>query len=65
MNYMQIWDLDDILQNPSNATKTQAAVEDSDSDGMDVDDNPPKSNKGILFSSGDEMAMLDLFIYVL
>ena len=46
---MQIWDLNDLLQNPGNALNNQAAVEDRDSDGMDVD-NPPKSNKGILFS---------------
>ncbi|KAF3447858.1 hypothetical protein FNV43_RR08564 [Rhamnella rubrinervis] len=42
---LKIWDLDDILQNPGNALNNQAAVEDGDSDGMDVD-NPPKSNKG-------------------
>lgn len=47
---MQIWDLDDLLQNPANTLNNPAAVEGSDSDGMDVD-NPPKSNKGILFSS--------------
>ena len=46
---MQIWDLNDLLQNPGNALNNQAAVEDRDSDGMDVD-NPPKSNKGVLFS---------------
>ncbi|KAF3447672.1 hypothetical protein FNV43_RR08375 [Rhamnella rubrinervis] len=53
---LKIWDLDDILQNPGNALNNQAAVEDGDSDGMDVD-NPPKSNKG-----SDIKAIADYFV---
>jgi hypothetical protein len=33
---MQLWDMDDILQGSGNTSRTQAAVEDSDSDEMDT-----------------------------
>jgi len=45
---IQMWDLDDLLQNSVNAQNDQAAVSDSDSDEMDVDTKPPKSRKGTL-----------------
>lgn len=43
---MQLWDLDDLLQDSGNNLRSQAAAEDNDSNEMDVDINPPKSNKG-------------------
>lgn len=45
---MQLWDMDDILQGSGNTSMTQPVVEDSDSDEMDTDINPPKSRKGIV-----------------
>ncbi|KAH7514810.1 hypothetical protein FEM48_Zijuj11G0130100 [Ziziphus jujuba var. spinosa] len=46
IKFMQIWDLDDLLQDSGRTLKRQTAVEDSDGDGMDLDINTPKSNKG-------------------
>lgn len=45
---MQLWDLDDILQSSENTVKGQVGTSDSDSDGMDVDDDPSQSKKGML-----------------
>ncbi|KAK8577894.1 hypothetical protein V6N13_076570 [Hibiscus sabdariffa] len=42
---LKLWDLNDILQSSENTVKGQDASSDSDSDGMDVDDNP-RSTKG-------------------
>ncbi|PQQ04885.1 WD repeat-containing protein 55 [Prunus yedoensis var. nudiflora] len=42
----ELWDMDDLLQGSTKTLKHQAAVEDSDSDEMDMDNNPPKSKKG-------------------
>lgn len=47
---MQIWDLDDLLQDSGSTLKRQTVVEDSNSDGMDLEINTPKSNGGILCS---------------
>ncbi|CAB4286791.1 unnamed protein product [Prunus armeniaca] len=43
---LKLWDMDDLLQDSTKTLKHQAAVEDSDSDEMDMDNNPPKSKKG-------------------
>ncbi|KAK9922102.1 hypothetical protein M0R45_030583 [Rubus argutus] len=43
---LKLWDMDDILQGSGNTSMTQPVVEDSDSDEMDTDINPPKSRKG-------------------
>ena len=45
---MQLWDLNDILQGSENTVKGQVAMSDSDSDEIDVDDNPSQSMKGML-----------------
>ncbi|KAA3464496.1 WD repeat-containing protein 55-like protein [Gossypium australe] len=45
---LKLWDLNEILQGSENAAKGQDASSDSDSDGMDVDDNPSHSKKGLL-----------------
>ncbi|XVF61005.1 hypothetical protein PTKIN_Ptkin08bG0093400 [Pterospermum kingtungense] len=42
---LKLWDLNDILQGSENTEKGQVAMSDSDSDEMDVDDNP-RSKKG-------------------
>lgn len=43
---LKLWDLNDILQGSENTVKGQVAMSDSDSDEMDVDDNPSQSKKG-------------------
>lgn len=35
-----------MLQDSADGEKNDSAAEDSDTDGMDVDDNAPKSSKG-------------------
>lgn len=45
---MQLWDLNEILQGSEDAAKGEDASSDSDSDGMDVEDNPSHSKKGML-----------------
>ena len=44
---MQIWELDDLLQQSENNSKSETVAEDSDENEMDLDVKPPKSNKGI------------------
>ncbi|XP_030477205.1 WD repeat-containing protein 55 isoform X1 [Syzygium oleosum] len=43
---LKLWDLNDILLESGDAPSNQAAIDDNDSDEMDVDANPPASNKG-------------------
>ncbi|PON82758.1 WD repeat protein [Trema orientale] len=43
---LKIWDMDDLLQDSGNNLRSQAAAEDNDSNEMDLDINPLKSNKG-------------------
>lgn len=43
---LKLWDMDDLLQDSGNNLRSQAAAEDNDSNEMDVDINPLKSNKG-------------------
>lgn len=45
--FTQLWDLNELLQDSADGEKNDSAAEDSDTDGMDVDDNAPKSSKGI------------------
>ena len=45
--FMQLWDMDDILQGSGTTSRTEATVGDSDSDEMDTDITP-KSRKGIV-----------------
>ncbi|KAK3414752.1 WD repeat-containing protein 55 [Eucalyptus grandis] len=42
---LKLWDLNDILGS-EDSPSSQAAIDDSDSDEMDVDANPPDSSKG-------------------
>lgn len=43
---LKLWDMDELLQGPSNVARNDTAVSDSDSDGMDVDSDLPKPSKG-------------------
>ncbi|KAJ8437867.1 hypothetical protein Cgig2_031383 [Carnegiea gigantea] len=43
---LKLWDMDELLQGPSNVARNDSAVSDSDSDGMDVDSDLPKPSKG-------------------
>lgn len=43
---LKLWDMDELLQGPSNVARNDTAVSDSDSDGMDVDSDLPKPTKG-------------------
>lgn len=43
---LKLWDLNELLQDSADGEKNDSAAEDSDTDGMDVDDNAPKSSKG-------------------
>ena len=63
---MQLWDLNDILQGSENTVKGQVAMSDSDSDEMDVDDNPSQSKKGmlVLFSALDLRLLPKLVNYM-
>ncbi|KAJ8550167.1 hypothetical protein K7X08_033874 [Anisodus acutangulus] len=45
-NLLKLWDLNELLQDSEDGAKNDSAAEDSDTDGMDVDDNIPKSSKG-------------------
>lgn len=42
---LKLWDLNELLQDSEDGAKNDS-TEDSDNDGMDVDDNIPKSSKG-------------------
>ncbi|XP_022774720.1 WD repeat-containing protein 55 isoform X1 [Durio zibethinus] len=59
---LKLWDLNDILQGAENTVNDKVAMSDSDSDDMEVDDNPSQSktgskvknaNKGAAFSSSN------------
>ncbi|KAE8663637.1 Transducin family protein / WD-40 repeat family protein isoform 2 [Hibiscus syriacus] len=43
---LKLWDLNDILQSSESTVKGQDASSDTDSDEVEVDDNPPRSKKG-------------------
>lgn len=43
---LKLWDMDELLQGPSNVARNDTAFSDSDSDGMDVDSDLPKPSKG-------------------
>ncbi|OMO57129.1 hypothetical protein CCACVL1_25978 [Corchorus capsularis] len=58
---LKLWDLDDILQGSANATKGQATMSDSDSDEMDVDDNPSQSKKGTKVKNANKGAASNFF----
>ncbi|XP_059293813.1 WD repeat-containing protein 55 [Lycium ferocissimum] len=46
-NLLKFWDLNELLlQDSEDGAKNDSTAEDSDTDGMDVDDNIPKSSKG-------------------
>lgn len=47
--FMQLWDLDDLLQGSGITVRSSSAVEDSDSDSdeMDMDVSLQNSNRGI------------------
>ncbi|KAK4348026.1 hypothetical protein RND71_034365 [Anisodus tanguticus] len=45
-NLLKLWDLNELLQDSEDDEKNNSTAEDSDTDGMDVDDNSPKSSKG-------------------
>ncbi|KAJ8544742.1 hypothetical protein K7X08_017325 [Anisodus acutangulus] len=45
-NLLKLWDLNELLQDSEDDEKNNSTAEDSDTDGMDVDDNIPKSSKG-------------------
>ncbi|XP_060192309.1 WD repeat-containing protein 55-like isoform X2 [Lycium barbarum] len=45
-NLLKFWDLNELLQDSEDGAKNDPTAEDSDTDGMDVDDNIPKSSKG-------------------
>lgn len=60
--FIQLWDLDDLLQNTGDTQKDQDDATESDSDEMDVDTNPPRSKKGMLrFTLLEYTAILWLF----
>lgn len=44
---MQLWDLDELLQDSGKTLTSQDAVADGDSDEMDLEISHPKINKGI------------------
>ncbi|OMO50518.1 hypothetical protein COLO4_38041 [Corchorus olitorius] len=58
---LKLWDLDDILQGSANAVKGQSAMSDSDSDEMDVDDNPSQSKKGTKVKNANKGAASNFF----
>ncbi|XP_015063541.1 WD repeat-containing protein 55 [Solanum pennellii] len=43
---LKLWDLNELVQESEDGVKNDSSAEDSDNDGMDVDDNIPKSSKG-------------------
>lgn len=43
---LKLWDLNELVQDSEGGAKNDSTAEDSDKDGMDVDDNIPKSSKG-------------------
>ncbi|KAM3342653.1 WD repeat-containing protein 55 [Capsicum galapagoense] len=43
---LKLWDLNELLQDSEDGAKNDSTAEDSDNDGMDVDDDIPKSSKG-------------------
>uniref|UniRef100_M0ZV94 Transducin family protein n=1 Tax=Solanum tuberosum TaxID=4113 RepID=M0ZV94_SOLTU len=43
---LKLWDLNELVQDSEDGAKNDSSAEDSDNDGMDVDDNIPKSSKG-------------------
>ncbi|KAJ4822402.1 WD domain repeat-containing protein 55 [Turnera subulata] len=45
-NILKLWDLDELLATSENTQEQQTVASDSDGDEMDVDMNPPKSQKG-------------------
>jgi hypothetical protein len=47
ISFIQLWDLDDLLEGSGKTITSQAATADSDSDEMDAEINSPKINKGI------------------
>lgn len=47
--FVQLWDLDNILQGSRNTPKNEAGVVDSDDDEMDVDNDPSKFTKGMVW----------------
>lgn len=51
-NMIKLWDLDELLQGSGNTIKSNSAVEDSDSDGMDIEASLPKSTKGTKRKNG-------------
>ncbi|KAK6287319.1 hypothetical protein POUND7_013498 [Theobroma cacao] len=55
---LKLWDLDDILQSSENTVKGQVGTSDSDSDGMDVDDDPSQSKKGTKVKNANKGAAL-------
>ena len=47
ISLMQLWDLDELLQDSGKTLTSQDAVADGDSDEMDLEISHPKINKGI------------------
>ena len=47
ISLMQLWDLDELLQDSGKTLTSQDAVADGDSDEMDLEISRPKINKGI------------------
>lgn len=45
--WLQLWDLDELLQGVVNTMPDHPDAADGDSDGMDVDDSIPKPSKSI------------------
>ncbi|CAN4089098.1 unnamed protein product [Withania somnifera] len=43
---LKLWDLNELLQDSEDGAKNDSTSEDSDNDGMDIDDNIPTSSKG-------------------
>lgn len=43
---LKLWDLNELVQDSEDGAKNDSSAEDSDNDGMDVDDNIPKSSIG-------------------
>ena len=59
-HHLQLWDLDDLLQNSGSAQGKEAGVTDSDEDEMDVDANPSSSNKGMVSMDVHHMNAISL-----